>query len=279
MDRKKVKNLILESADNILDEATVEKLVLLNEEFIEQRVDEKTQEYKETIDLLESTIEENQEKYEAELQEAVNTLIEKELEQEDSEDEEEDDEDEDSEAEEELKEAVNRIIELEILLIEKEEQEDDEDDDEDEDDESDDEDDDEEQEDDDEDDEDEEKEELKEQVQILTAELEYVKKMGILVEMLNNDNTLSDNQKDLVISNATKLEMETLTQFEDEVREIMKQIKTKGKLYESKQNKYSDDDEEVLITESTKKVVKVAPLMKESKASIEPTFIDYSGLL
>ena len=267
MDRKKVKNLILESADNILDEATVEKLVLLNEEFIEQRVDEKTQEYKEKIDLLESTIEENQEKYEAELQEAVNTLIEKELEQEDDDD----DEDEDSEAEEELKEAVNRIIELEILLIEKEEQEDDdEDEDEDDEDESDDE---------DEDDEDEEKEELKEQVQILTAELEYVKKMGILVEMLNNDVTLSDNQKDLVISNATKLEMETLTQFEDEVREIMKQIKTKGKLYESKQNKYSDDNEEVLITESTKKVVKVAPLMKESKASIEPTFIDYSGLL
>ena len=212
-------------------------------------------------------MEENKEKYEEEIQEAVNTLIEKELEKEESDDEE-------------LKEAVNRIIELEILLIEKEEQEDD-DDDEDDEDESDDEDEDDEDEsdDEDEDDEDEEKEELKEQVQILTAELEYVKKMGILVEMLNNDVTLSDNQKDLVISNATKLEMKTLTQFEDEVREIMKQIKTKGKLYESKQNKYSDDDEEVLITESTKKVVKVAPLMKESKASIEPIFIDYSGLL
>jgi hypothetical protein len=99
--------------------------------------------------------------------------------------------------------------------------------------------------------------------------------MGVLVEMLNDDTTLSDNQKDIVVANATKLEMETLTQFEDEVRAIIKDIKTKGKLYESyKKDSFNGD---LLLEES--KVVKVAPLMKESKGTTNVPFIDYSGLI
>jgi len=274
MDKRKVKSLILESANNILDEETVEKLVVLNEEFI----NEKVKEYKEEVETLKEEIEKNEQHFTAELKEAAEKVIELETalieaqeELEDSEDEDDDEE----ENEEELKEAVERIIELEIALMEKEESDDDEDD---EDDDYDDEEEDEEESDDDddeeEDDDDDEKEELKEEIELLKHELAYVKKMGVLVEMLNDDTTLSDNQKDIVVANATKLEMETLTQFEDEVRAIIKDIKTKGKLYESyKKDSFNGD----LLIES--KVVKVAPLMKESKGTTNVPFIDYSGLI
>jgi hypothetical protein len=279
MDKRKVKSLILESANNILDEETVEKLVVLNEEFI----NEKVKEFKEEVETLKEEIEKNEQHFTAELKEAAEKVIELETalieaqeELEDSEDEDDDEE----ENEEELKEAVERIIELEIALMEKEEsddeEEDDEDDEEEDDEEEDDEEvDDEEEDDEEEDDEEDEKEELKEEIELLKHELAYVKKMGVLVEMLNDDTTLSDNQKDIVVANATKLEMETLTQFEDEVRAIIKDIKTKGKLYESyKKDSFNGD---LLLEES--KVVKVAPLMKESKGTTNVPFIDYSGLI
>ena len=270
MDKRKVKSLILESANNILDEETVEKLVVLNEEFI----NEKVKEYKEEVETLKEEIEKNEQHFTAELKEAAEKVIELETALIEAQEELEDSEDEDGEEEneEELKEAVERIIELEIALMEKEESDDDEDDydDEEEDEEESDDDDDEE-----EDDDDDEKEELKEEIELLKHELAYVKKMGVLVEMLNDDTTLSDNQKDIVVANATKLEMETLTQFEDEVRAIIKDIKTKGKLYESyKKDSFNGD---LLLEES--KVVKVAPLMKESKGTTNVPFIDYSGLI
>jgi hypothetical protein len=283
MDKRKVKSLILESANNILDEETVEKLVVLNEEFI----NEKVKEYKEEVETLKEEIEKNEQHFTAELKEAAEKVIELETALIEAQEELEDSEDEDGEEEneEELKEAVERIIELEIALMEKEESDDeeeaeDEDYDEEEDDESDDdeeedEDEDDEDEDDEDEDEDDEKEELKEEIELLKHELAYVKKMGVLVEMLNDDTTLSDNQKDIVVANATKLEMETLTQFEDEVRAIIKDIKTKGKLYESyKKDSFNGD---LLLEES--KVVKVAPLMKESKGTTNVPFIDYSGLI
>ena len=275
MDKRKVKSLILESANNILDEETVEKLVVLNEEFI----NEKVKEYKEEVETLKEEIEKNEQHFTAELKEAAEKVIELETAlieaQEELEDSEDEDDDSEEENEEELKEAVERIIELEIALMEKEE---DDEDDEDEDDDYDDEEEDEDESDDDDDedeDDDDEKEELKEEIELLKHELAYVKKMGVLVEMLNDDATLSDNQKDIVVANATKLEMETLTQFEDEVRAIIKDIKTKGKLYESyKKDSFNGD---LLLEES--KVVKVAPLMKESKGTTNVPFIDYSGLI
>ena len=271
MDKRKVKSLILESANNILDEETVEKLVVLNEEFI----NEKVKEYKEEVETLKEEIEKNEQHFTAELKEAAEKVIELETAlieaQEELEDSEDEDDDSEEENEEELKEAVERIIELEIALMEKEESDDEEEDDEESDDDDDEE---EDEESDDDKEDDDEKEELKEEIELLKHELAYVKKMGVLVEMLNDDTTLSDNQKDIVVANATKLEMETLTQFEDEVRAIIKDIKTKGKLYESyKKDSFNGD----LLIES--KVVKVAPLMKESKGTTNVPFIDYSGLI